>query len=418
MKIEIAVLQEMAFDVAVVGGGTAGVFAAIAAARTGAKTVLVEKNSILGGTVTVGGVNFPGLFHAWGEQIVAGPCWEAIERTAALGGANLPVISYHPQHHWDEQVLVSPFVFTSVLFEMCRESGVEVIGNAMLTAVSETAEGVTLAVTCKEGVSLIKAAVAIDATGDANLCQMAGLSVVKSEEQQPATLQNHLVGYTLNEEIREDVVRRFPDADLPACVTAADLVSYLHQRKINLHVPCVDADTSRGKTSLESRTFADMLRVYRFYKGIHGLENMQLALLASETGVRETNRVVGEHIITAEEYINGQNYADAVCYAFYPIDLHVMHGIEQTFHQEGVVSKIPYRALIPQGAAHILCAGRCISSDTYANSAVRVQAVCMATGQAAGCAAAIAAKSRACVAEVPYAALRDALHTIGAIVPK
>ena len=76
-------------DVLVVGGGTAGVFAAISAARTGAKTLLIDKNNILGGTVTVANVNFPGLFHAWGKQIIAGPCWESIERTAKLGGATL-----------------------------------------------------------------------------------------------------------------------------------------------------------------------------------------------------------------------------------------------------------------------------------------------------------------------------------------
>ena len=77
-------------DVVVIGGGTAGVFAAISAAKNGVKTMLVEKNSTLGGTVTTGGVNFPGLFFAWGKQIIAGPCWDAIMRTVELGGAVLP----------------------------------------------------------------------------------------------------------------------------------------------------------------------------------------------------------------------------------------------------------------------------------------------------------------------------------------
>ena len=82
--------QQVYGTVAVIGGGTAGVFAAICAARTGAKTVLVEKNSMLGGTLTVAGVNFPGLFYAWQKQIVAGPCWDAILECVKLGGAKLP----------------------------------------------------------------------------------------------------------------------------------------------------------------------------------------------------------------------------------------------------------------------------------------------------------------------------------------
>ena len=83
--LELCVEKTIQTDVVVVGGGTAGVFAAIAAARCGAKTVLIEKNSTLGGTMTVANVNFPGLFFAWGRQIVDGPCWEAILRTASVG---------------------------------------------------------------------------------------------------------------------------------------------------------------------------------------------------------------------------------------------------------------------------------------------------------------------------------------------
>ena len=159
------------------------------------------------------------------------------------------------------------------------------------------------------------------------------------------------------------------------------------------------------------------MKVYRFYRSIKGLENLQIEVTARETGVRETNRIVGEYTVSAEEYIRGERYEDSICYAFYPIDLHVMNGIEQTFHEPDVVSKVPYRALIPKGAKRVLCAGRCISSDTYANSALRVEAVCMATGQAAGCAAAIASQQKISVLDVPYAEVCKALNNIGAIIP-
>ena len=417
MKTEIRICKQMKFDVAVVGGGTAGVFAAISAAQTGAKTVLIEKNSMLGGTMTVANVNFPGLFFAWGKQIIDGPCWKAIERTVALGGGEIPKISYKPEHHWYEQILLSPFVFETVLFEMCKENQVELICNAMLADVSETDDGVTLAVALKEGVATVAADVVIDCTGDANLCQIAGYDLAKSKVQQPATLQNYLSGYELDEDIFQEIEARFATADLPKEIEARNLISYLKKRKINMHVPCVDADTSKGKTEVDRRAFSDMMKVYRFYRSIKGLENLQIEVTARETGVRETNRIVGEYTVSAEEYIRGERYEDSICYAFYPIDLHVMNGIEQTFHEPDVVSKVPYRALIPKGAKRVLCAGRCISSDTYANSALRVEAVCMATGQAAGCAAAIASQQKISVLDVPYAEVCKALNNIGAIIP-
>jgi hypothetical protein len=105
--------------------------------------------------------------------------------------------------------------------------------------------------------------------------------------------------------------------------------------------------------------------------------------------VRETVRIVGEYTVTAEEYVRAEKYEDAICNAFYPVDLHVEHGIEQVFLADGLVPSVPYRALIPKGSKRLLVAGRCISSDTYANSALRVQAPCMAMGQAAGVAAAM-----------------------------
>lgn len=417
MKNEILIQKTRSADVVVAGGGTAGVFAAISAARTGAKTILIEKNNILGGTVTIASVNYPGLFFAWGKHIINGPCWEAIMRTIELGGAKMPEISFKPERHWHEQIRLNTFVYTAVLFQMCEEAGVEVICNCMLSSATENDENITLLLTDKNGLFSVTAKTVIDATGDANLVQNAGFSVQKSEVQQPATLQNHITGYEMNEQIEEDIRENFPSADFPAYITANKLISYLKRHTLDIHIPCKDADTSKGRTELEKNTYALLLSTYKFLRGIKGLENLEMDFVAGETGVRETNRIVGESTITAEDYIAGVSYPDSVCYAFYPIDLHVMDGIKQKFHEENVVPEIPYSALIPKNAKRVLCAGRCISSDTDANSAVRVEAVCMATGQAAGCAAAIAAMKNIPVKNVPYKELCDALRNINAIVP-
>lgn len=417
MQFGCVLAKEKKVDVAVIGGGTAGVFAAIAAAKGGAETVLVEKNSMPGGTMTAAGVNYPGLFFAWGKQIVGGPCWESIERTVALGGATLPCFSPCPGQPWDEQIRVNSFVYTSVLFQMCEEAGVHLLCNAMLSYVSEGEGEVLVIVTTKDGLVTIRASAVIDATGDGTLCRMAGFAMLKSPVQQPATLQNHISGYETSEAIHERIRSRFALADLPSYITANDLIRYLRIQKIDMHIMCADADTAEGRLRLEKTSLREMMRVVSFFRKTEGLENLTVDWIALETGVRESNRVVGRHIVTAEEYINGYHYPDSVCYAFYPIDLHVEKGIERQFHREGVVSRIPYRALIPEGARRILCAGRCISSDVYANSALRVEATCMAMGQVAGCAASVMAREEVEAPDVSYEDLCRALSSIGAIVP-
>lgn len=417
MEYSINISKTDKVDVLVAGGGTAGVFAAISASRNGAKTVLIEKNSILGGTMTSAGVNFPGLFFAWGKRIIGGPCWEAIEQTIALGGGVMPKITFKPEKHWHEQIYVNKFIYSCVLFDMCRQSGVELITNAMISHVNEKDECVEISVTGKNENVLFEAKKVVDTTGDANIIMRAGYETCKSSELQPATLQNHITGYDMSMVSVCEIEEKFKKIDMPPYITSEELISYLHRHIIDVHTPCTDADTSRGKTKLEQNSAAITLKILNFYKSIKGLENIVVDYSASETGVRETNRIVGEVQITEHDYISGLFYPDSVCYSFYPIDLHVLDGIEQRFHECNVVPKIPYRALIPKNSSHIICAGRCISSDTNANSAVRTQSTCMATGQVAGCAAFLASKNNTPISKVSYDELKSILIKLGAIVP-
>jgi len=405
-------------DVVVIGGGTAGVFAAISAAKNGVKTILVEKNSTLGGTMTTGGVNFPGLFYAWGKQIIDGPCWDAVKRTVELGGAVMPEFQFKPEKHWHEQILLDKFVYRSVLFQICMENGIEIITNSMVSYVKDDDDGVVLLITSKEGVHQINTKVAIDATGDANVATLAGYSTVKSNPQQPATPQNHISGYVFEDIDLEQLHSEFAKANFPSQITENKIRGCLKHHKFDIHIPCKDAETSQGKTKLEYDSIELVLKLYTFCRGIRGLENLTIDYYAEETGVRETVRIVGEKTLTAEDYINGKHFDDSICYAFYPIDVHVMDGINKKFLEDNVVGEIPYGALIPKCAKRILCAGRCISSDTDANGAVRVQAPCMAMGQVAGCAAAISAKNNISVKNIPFSLLCSNLEEIGAIVPK
>lgn len=416
MKLDICKFEN--YDVVVAGGGTAGVFAAISAARSGAKTLLLEKNSVLGGTMTVANVNYPGLFFAWGKQIISGPCFESVERTIKLGGAKMPEISFKPKNHWDEQIILNRFIYTAVLFEMCKEAGVQLLCNSMVSAAEEKEDGIRLIVTAKNGVYEINAKCAIDATGDANLSVLCGFDVAKSSKLQPATLRNHISGYNIENVSIDEIREKFSGSGLPEHINADLIYSYLKRGVLDIHIPCGDADTSEGKTTLEQTAYSILLKVYSFLREIKGLENIEVDFVAEETGVRETNRIVGENLITADDYINGTCYPDSVCYAFYPIDLHVMTGIKMTHLKENVVPKIPYSALIPKNSKFVISCGRCISSDTEANSAIRVEAVCMATGQVAGCAAALVAENGCKIADVKLDKLISNLKNIGAIVPE
>ena len=419
MKHEIEIQREICCDAVVIGGGTAGVFAAISAARTGARTVLIEKNARLGGTVTYGGVNYPGLFYAWGKQIIGGPCFEAIERTAALGGAVMPKISYKPERHWMEQILLDKLTYTKVINDMCREAGVTVWTNAMLSAAREEKKGLSLLVTDKAGLFALSAKTAVDCTGDAILVSLLGYPTERSEIQQPATPDNHLSGYAYEDVDFSDLEKKWSASPFASRTPLGKIKNYLEIHKINFHIPSVDADTPEGRGRVEERAIEDLFAYVQVLRSVKGLENLVMDRLADETGVRETVRIVGEKQVSAEEYVRGERYEDAISYAFYPVDLHVAAegAIEQTFLSDGVVPTIPYRALIPKGADRVLVAGRCLSSDTYANSALRVQAPCMAMGQAAGVAAALAARHGESVRSLSIEKIRSALSSLGAILP-
>lgn len=136
-----------------------------------------------------------------------------------------------------------------------------------------------------------------------------------------------------------------------------------------------------------------------------------------ETGIRETYRIDGEYQITYEDYVTGKVFDDSVCYSFYPIDLHDKNGVAPKYLQEGTVPTVPLRALIPKNSQNLLVAGRCVSSDRMANSALRVQASCMAMGQVVGAAAALACKLEVTPLKVPLSQIKTLISDHGGIVP-
>lgn len=369
-------------DVLVVGGGTAGAIAAIQAGRAGASVLLVERGSQLGGTMTTGGVAFPGLFDAWGKQIIAGIGWELVKESVELDGGSLPDFSKVPQRHWQHQVFINQFLYSILAEEKCGKAGVKIAFYEFPEAVRKTADG--WQVDCigfgtKRRVSCRQI---IDCTGGAEVVGLMGLPRLREEERQPGSYL-YMMG----------------DAHEPGR-------NQIHR----LYVHGADSTNSRTVTAANLTGRKSILEQLRAKK-------QRLMHMQPETGFRESFRIEGEILITVNDYRSGRKFDDAVCNAFYPVDLHTKKGVKPEPLKLGVVPTIPLRALVPKGSRNLMVAGRCVSSDRLANSGLRVQASCMAMGQAAGAAAALAAKAKSTPLDLPLKEIHDLLRTHGAIIP-
>jgi hypothetical protein len=380
-QLEPEVTEEI--DVLVVGGGTAGTVAAIQAGRLGAKTLLLERGSQLGGTMTTGGVAFPGLFDAWGRQVIAGIGWELVKESVELDGGEFPNFAKVPQRHWHNQVFTNQFLYALLAEEKCAEAGVAIAYYEFPQSVLRTDAGWQVdcvgfgtrrRVLCRQ---------IVDCTGGAEVVGMLGFPRLREEERQPGSFL-FMLGKA-HEPGREQIHR--------------------------LYVHGADSTNSRTATQANLAGRRSILEKAR-------KEGGRLMHLQPETGFRESYRIEGETLVTVQDYRSGRFFDDAISYAFYPVDLHTREGVKPEPLKPGTLPTIPLRALIPKGSRNLIVAGRCVSSDRLANSGLRVQAPCMGMGQAAGAAAALAAKVGTTPLELPLEEIRAALREHGQIVPE
>ena len=178
-----------------------------------------------------------------------------------------------------------------------------------------------------------------------------------------------------------------------------------------------DSTTSESHTLANIKGRASLLNTVRFLRTLPNLEKLKIIDVQNETAVRETYRIDGHYQISHEDYVTGKVFDDAVSYSYYPIDLHDEKGIIPKHLNEGVVPTIPLRALVPKNSRNLIVAGRCLSSDRLANSALRVQASSMGMGQAAAAAAVLAHTHGTTPLKVPFAELRNLIESHGGIVP-
>ena len=441
-------------DVLVVGGGPAGVCAAICAARLGARVLLVEQGGSCGGMATAGLVGpFMTCYDAKGEtMIIRGIFEEIVERLVERGFA------IHPREVMGGTAFTSwikvghdhctPFEAEGlklVLDEMLTEAGVEVLYHT--TFLEPIAEGNTIRgvrVASKAGVEALYAKVVIDATGDGDVAARAGVPFEMGNEElglmQPATMFFHIshvdtdaveadIQANLHNFYRKDGVnyrslhwrvteaREAGDWSLDRVSIGLFRMPKKDEWCVNTsRIMGVDSTDNRSLTSaeMEGRRQADeILRFFRKY--VPGCADARIKSTASHVGIRESRHIHGEYRLTAEDLLDSKIPADSIFLAANSVDVHGRFGPKSNEYVpiRGDYYGVPYRSLLPQKMEGLLLAGRCVSADSTAAGAIRVMPPCMAMGQAAGTAAALAVAGECTPKELDPALLIQTLKENG-----
>ena len=336
-----ACLQVAAFaaretcDVLVVGGGAAGIAAALQAGRAGASTVLVERGAQVGGNMTTGGVSFPGLFHAGGRQIIDGCAYEILTNAAALSGIPLPDFSVQVDRHWKHQIHVNAPVYVAVAEEALTRAGVELRYHSAPANVKR-GDGVWECVVCADGVSSrIAAKVLVDCTGDGTLSAMAGARRMRDSVCSPGSF---LYSFANGRELWNRCDQKALESALRSAIKSGEVKREDAARGLRSlfegvpgtswnYVPDADTSTAEKRADTNMRGRASMLRLYRFLRRQPGMEALRIGTVSAEVGVRETWRVEGDCVVSHEDYVTGRKFDDAVCNAYYPVDIFSSSGI-------------------------------------------------------------------------------------------
>ncbi len=412
---------EASFDVVVVGGGTAGTIAALQAARLGAKTLVVERASQLGGTMTTAGVNFPGLFHINEKQIIAGIGWELVCKAVRENSDSLPEFKKQ-KRHWQNQIRVNDYLYACLAEEELIKANAEILYYSYPEKIEEAENGYRLYLSSSFGRGCIFAKKVIDCTASASAAALAGYERMREARRSPGTLVFRIGNFNLKDVDLKAVRKNYNEAVAQGKLGKKDIWTSIEHLIAERGENCLyvkDADNSTPLAFSKSNIFGRkiLLGIFRFLKTQKGLENLKMEMIKTEVGVRETYKVVGEKVMTIEEYASGKLFGDSLCYSFYPIDLHDVNGLKTIHLKDGVFPAIPLSILTPKGAKNMLVAGRCASADRYASSAMRVQASCMAMGQVAGCVSALAALKNIDNTKLDLLEVRKTLKEHKAIVP-
>lgn len=445
-------------DVLVVGGGVSGISAAICAARMGVSVLLAERDGCLGGTASVGLVGpFMSCFDPTGtEQVIRGFLDEFIQRMVQKGGAIHPrdcaggdsYSAYRIKGH----IGVTPFdaeCLKMTAEEMCEEAGVKLLYHMLLCQcrTDETGSIQSAFFMTKNGVYEVQAKVFLDCTGDADLAVMSGAPTVygdKTGRTQVSSIFFLIDG--VNKQALEQHIEKYPEATHLPQRYFEDIVA---QAQLDGSFPCgrsrvsafegmkgiwrvnmtqydkpADFSDPEDVTRAEIACRKQIFPIMDFLKNhVPGFEHIRLLQSAQSLGIRESRRIIGDHTLTMEDLSHSTSFPDAICVVGSAVDFH------GSFHPDGSydgayyvtgtkAAQIPLRCLIPQNVNNLLVAGRAISADQMAHSAVRVMPPCIAMGQAAGTAAGLAVSSGKQIRQIDITQLQRVLRQNGVYLPE
>ncbi len=439
-------MPDLDYDVLVIGGGVTGVAAATAAARSGARTALIELKPFVGGNATTG-LCLHNYITKDGRQVVFGFAQELVDRLKEMGGA----VGHIPFHGFVSAVTpVDGQMFRILATEILAEAGVTVMYGANVVGVEADGghvEGLQCAL--KGGVRTIRAKTYVDSSGDADVAVFAGANSWMGEKEtgkmQPVSMLLNCYG-TDNRRIAEEIAVSEPamatrpdhPEPFPVYFNGAfskwnDIVleqgifpnedhkvffNTVWPNHINVNTSAVFGVDATDPLAL-SRAGAELLRQVdkagRFIREhVPGFEDAYMAP-AAFPGARQTRHIEGLYEISDDDVDNGRKFDDTIGQVCFPVDIHDPETGQASFYQIGGdgAFDIPYRAMVPKGLDNVLVAGRCISVTSYANGATRNMAPCLVMGEGAGVATAMAAEQGVSLPDLDVNRLQDVLEGRG-----
>jgi len=442
-------------DVCVIGGGPGGLPAAIAAARQGASTMLVEMQGFLGGMATAGQVG-PILAITGSRSTnptVAGLLVELCDRLAEIGQGK--------PYEQCLQARCAPFGVEGLKLiadRMVNEAGVSTLFHAFFVdSVVESGRMTHAIIESKSGRQAIRAKVFVDGTGDADAAFRAGAECTKGRPADGLPMamgSEFIIGGTeaLTPEIRQALIEKTRAAAEAGEVNIYGIGLGGHGSTMDpghASINCTrfggDCSEVADLTQAEFTVREITWRLLDLWRSVPGAEGLHLVATPPHVGLRESRQLVGLHRITGQDVVEGRKYEDSIARCSYWIDIHCPRGLgvpagvhlcskkctkadcymltdyadqlpDELYPPDGDWFDIPYRTLVPREIDGLLVSGRCISADYQAMGAMRVMGPCIAIGEAAGVAAAMAAKADVQPRQVDVDALRETLTDVGALV--
>lgn len=445
-------MNNLKYDVVVAGGGPSGFTAAISAARQGSKVLLIERQSFIGG-VAASGIPFIDFFNKINNQVIKGIGQEFVDRLQNEGACLGHIKS--PKGHLNSVTFIDPDWIKLIGEEMLIEAGVELLYQSVACDVKLKNNVLkAIRVANKGGLQWIEADCFIDSTGDADIAAFSGVPFNFGRELDGLTQASSLVFKLVNVDVKK-VTDIFNDTPIIGKPYGSDKEYNLHvsgnfsewdniikerdifeDEKHNIwagtlreneltyvnaiRIAKYDMTDPKQYSQAEIEARKQLKKLIRFLNDyIPGMEKASIGSIASQIGIRETRRIIGEYILTEQDVMTGKKFDDCIAKNGYCIDIHDPEGKgwrADAIQSEDGTYDIPYRCIVPKDIENLLVVGRSISTTHEAQASTRIMPCCMALGQAAGVAASISSKSKTYVRGIDIIEIQNKLKKMGAIV--